>query len=270
MNKILENYLDKVNKNQVILSLSSSTKSQYDLNNIKTVDVPLNNTSLIKTVFSKNIGAIVIEPTQITDDIINIDDDYLSEIRQLCDKNNALLIIDITSMPFYRNGKGLLNINNSIKPDVILAYNGIANGMPLGFIAYSEKIHMNISEEVDGVLSSAYDIAMQTIEKMQDEEFLAEISERHKYFTDKINELSEKRISLGELDSIGFIHLLQVDISANKLAKECFNQGLIVKTIGFNKLIFSPSFYITKEEADFTVEKLEKALDSLNLFDKLN
>ena len=81
--------------------LDGLTRAPY--NDIKSIE------SLSKT--NKNIVAILLEPIQGEGGIIIPNDDYLSQLRDICDKNNWLLMIDEVQTGFCRTGKWFASVS---------------------------------------------------------------------------------------------------------------------------------------------------------------
>ena len=87
------------------------------------VRVPFDNINAIQEIASKKnkISALFVEPIQ-GEGGVNIPDDfesYLRELRDICNKNNWLLIFDEVQCGVGRTGKWFAYQNSSIKPDVV-------------------------------------------------------------------------------------------------------------------------------------------------------
>ena len=109
--------------------LDGLTRVPY--NDIKSIE------SLSKT--NKNIVAILLEPIQGEGGIIIPNDDYLSQLRDICDKNNWLLMIDEVQTGFCRTGKWFAFQHSNIIPDVICVAKALGNGVPIGACLANDK-----------------------------------------------------------------------------------------------------------------------------------
>ena len=79
-----------------------------------------------------NTTAILVEPILGEAGIIIPDSDYLSKLREICDKQGWLLMLDEVQTGNGRTGTYFEFLDHDIKPDVITTAKGLGNGMPIG------------------------------------------------------------------------------------------------------------------------------------------
>lgn len=96
--------------------------------------VPFNDLEAITqvSVHNKNVVAILVEPYQGEGGINVPQADYLEGLRQICDKNNWLLMLDEVQCGIGRSGKWFAFQNCEIIPDVITLAKGLGSGIPIG------------------------------------------------------------------------------------------------------------------------------------------
>ena len=99
-------HLNNTGKDKILLSCTSANKDLYKIKGIKEELVPVNKDSLLKTLFSRSVGAVIIQIIQKTDEFIIAEEEYLKEVRKLCDKNNALLVFDCANTAPLRLNNG--------------------------------------------------------------------------------------------------------------------------------------------------------------------
>ncbi len=98
------------------------------------VRAPYNDVESIRAIASnnKNIVAILVEPVQGEGGIIIPDRGYLESLRQICDQNNWLLILDEIQTGIARSGKLFAFQHENIVPDVMTLAKALGNGIPIG------------------------------------------------------------------------------------------------------------------------------------------
>ncbi|WP_462322315.1 acetylornithine/succinylornithine family transaminase [Halochromatium sp.] len=98
------------------------------------VRVPYNDIAAVETAAANrpNIVAVMVEPIQGEGGIIIPDDDYLPQLRALCDRHGWLLMVDEIQTGMGRTGRLFAHQWTGIKPDVITLAKGLANGVPIG------------------------------------------------------------------------------------------------------------------------------------------
>ncbi len=79
-----------------------------------------------------DIVAVMVEPIQGEGGIQIPDSDYLNKLRELCDNNEWLLILDEIQTGNARTGHHFAYQANNILPDVLTTAKGLANGLPIG------------------------------------------------------------------------------------------------------------------------------------------
>jgi len=86
----------------------------------------------MRKAISKKTAMVIIEPIMGEAGVIVPPQDYLQQLRQLCDKNGALLVIDAVQTGMGRTGDWFGYEYSGITPDVITLAKGLGGGLPLG------------------------------------------------------------------------------------------------------------------------------------------
>lgn len=98
------------------------------------IRAPYNNIEAIKAIASnnKNVVAILVEPIQGESGIQVPADNYLAELRAICDENDWLLMLDEVQTGNGRTGRYFAYQHTHIVPDVVTTAKGLGNGFPIG------------------------------------------------------------------------------------------------------------------------------------------
>lgn len=98
------------------------------------VRAPYNDAEAIRAIAANNkeVVAILVEPIQGESGIQIPSDEYLSELRQICDENDWLLMLDEVQSGNGRTGRYFAYQHTCIVPDVVTTAKGLGNGFPLG------------------------------------------------------------------------------------------------------------------------------------------
>ena len=100
------------------------------LKNIK--HVPFGDIEAMRRCISKKTAMVIVEPIMGEAGVIVPPDDYLQQLRELCDKSGALLVIDAVQTGMGRTGDWFGYEYSGITPDVITVAKGLGGGLPLG------------------------------------------------------------------------------------------------------------------------------------------
>lgn len=115
----------------------------------ETIVVPLNNKEAVEQAFSQfkdEIACIIIEPIPANNGLLLQEKEYLQFLRDICTKNNTLLIFDEVISGFRICFCGAAGYY-SIKPDIITYGKIIGGGFPVGAYGASKEIMSSISPE---------------------------------------------------------------------------------------------------------------------------
>lgn len=96
--------------------------------------IPYNDIAALEALAEQDasIVAVMVEPIQGEGGINIPAENYLNKLRQLCDKNDWLLILDEIQTGVGRTGTFLASQQNNIKADVVTLAKALGNGVPIG------------------------------------------------------------------------------------------------------------------------------------------
>ncbi len=95
---------------------------------------------------SDNISCIIIEPIAGNMGLVPANEEFLQDLRKICDENGALLIFDEVMSGFRASLKGAQGIS-SVKPDIVTFGKVIGGGMPVGAFAARSEIMDKLSPD---------------------------------------------------------------------------------------------------------------------------
>lgn len=105
------------------------------------IRAPYNNIDAIKNIAesNNNVVAILVEPIQGEGGVIIPEQNYLNQLREICDQQNWLLMLDEIQTGMGRTGKWFAFQHNKIQPDVMTLAKALGNGVPIGACLANEK-----------------------------------------------------------------------------------------------------------------------------------
>ena len=86
-----------------------------------------------------DVCAVIIECIQGVGGIRMVEEEFLKELRALCDKYDTVLVCDEIQCGYGRSGKFFAHQYLGVKPDMITVAKGIANGFPMSGLLISPK-----------------------------------------------------------------------------------------------------------------------------------
>ena len=105
--------------------------------------VPYGDIEAMRKAVTKKTAMVIIEPIMGEAGVIVPAQEYLRELRSLCDDKGALLVIDAVQTGMGRTGDWFGYEYSGITPDVITLAKGLGGGLPLGaMIALGKAAHL--------------------------------------------------------------------------------------------------------------------------------
>ncbi|MBP2633903.1 MAG: Acetylornithine/succinyldiaminopimelate aminotransferase [Firmicutes bacterium] len=216
----------------------------------------------------ENTAAVIIEPIQGEGGVIVPPDDYLPELRILCDENDVLLICDEVQTGLGRTGKLFAVDYYNVVPDIIVVAKALGGGvMPIGAFCAKEEVWSKYIESpflhtsTFGGNQLACVAAIETIKILQKEYDTYEVFEKGNYFIEKLIELKNQYPKVIK-DVRGRGLIIGIEMTNESLGgflmAECIKKHIIIAyTLNNPKVIrLEPPFIITYEIIDYIIEIL--------------
>jgi len=111
----------------------------------KFVFADFGNAESVEKLVDSETAAVITEPMQGEAGVIIPTPDFLKNLREICDKNGSLLILDEIQTGLGRTGKMWAFEHSNILPDIMTVAKGIAGGIPAGCVITSKEISSCLS-----------------------------------------------------------------------------------------------------------------------------
>lgn len=102
--------------------------------------VPYNNVEKLAAALTPNTAAIIVEAVQGEGGVHPAQPGYLQAVRDLCDANGTLLILDEVQTGFGRTGDLFAHQHDGARPDLLCLAKSIAGGLPMGALCIGERV----------------------------------------------------------------------------------------------------------------------------------
>ncbi len=209
----------------------------------------------IRKKITKQTCAILIEPILGESGVKIISEKHLKGLRELCNKNNILLICDEIQCGYYRSGKFFAYQYANIQPDIVPFAKAVAGGYPSGGCLFVKKVAecMKVGSHGSTFAGSpmAMGLANAVLDIMLKPGFDTHILEVSKYFFDQLNQLKNKFPKIiKDIRGKGLMIGIQFFEEPNKFLLEFYKNKLITVKASDNVIRILPPLNIKKEEID--------------------
>jgi len=225
--------------------------------------VPFNDIEAIKKAITENTCAILLEPIQGEGGIKMPSEDYFKQVREICNENKLLLILDEIQTGMGRTGKLFAYEHFNIEPDIMALAKGLAGGFPMGAILAKDAVAAafqpgtHASTFGGNPLACAASVA--TIETLLEDGFLLDHCRRiGKYFKDNLEKLKRDFPScIAEVRGLGLLIGMELTKTCGPIVESCTARGILINCTSGNVLRFTPPLIVAEKEIDYLIDALE-------------
>ena len=233
------------------------------------VRAPYNDIESIENIAknNSNIVAILVEPVQGESGVQIPDVDYLNKLRELCDQNEWLLMLDEIQTGMGRTGEWFAFQHSNIKPDVMTLAKALGNGVPIGACLASEKAASVMKPGNHGStfggnpLSCAAGLAV--IDTMQSEQLVSKAKDMGAYLLDALQTELANVEGVREVRGLGLMLGIELNQPCTELFMKALEDGLLLAVQADSIIRLLPPLILTKEQADTIVQKITQLVISL-------
>ena len=219
-------------------------------------------------------AAIFIEPVLGEGGYVPPPPEYLAKVREICDKNNILLVADEVQCGFGRTGKMFAIEHWGVRPDILIMAKGIANGFPLSAIV-SRKELMDMQKP--GTMGGTYAgnavscAAGGAVAKaFQEERVLENVNARGAELRATL-EAAHADSTTGHIiyDVRGLGLMLALECTpghgyASKIQAKCMEKDMLVLTTSiYDTIRFIPPLNISKEDMAKGCQIIKEAIEEV-------
>ncbi len=223
--------------------------------------VPFADHEAIKKAINKNTAAIMVETIMGEGGIKVVPDFCLKGLRELCDENDILLILDEVQCA-YRTGNFFAFEPSGIKPDIVPIAKGIGGGFPLGACLVTKKVSVGMSPGTHGSTLGGNPLAMAVgnavLDILFEKDFLINVQQKGKYFQNGLNKIKEKYPkTIGEIRGVGLMIGMRMLVDNTEFMKKLMSHKMLTVKAEENVIRLFPPLVVNNNELDEAINKIE-------------
>jgi ornithine--oxo-acid transaminase len=266
-------------------SICPKTKKQILYNDVEAVRTAME-------AHGDKIAGFLVEPIQGEAGIVVPDEDYLTQIRGLCDKHNVLLICDEIQTGIARTGKLLCHQWAGIKPDLVLLGKALSGGLyPVSCVLGRKDVMLTVEPGTHG---STYGgnplgcaVAIRALEIVRDEKMVERAEILGQKFRASLRDINNPMITT--IRGKGLLNAIVIDESKTN-GHSAWDLCMLMKTKGLlvgralkiahlkgneiadgskakpthqNIIRLAPPLVITEEEIDRAISIIKTSMEEL-------
>ena len=229
--------------------------------------IPFGDTDALESAITKNTVAFLVEPIQGEAGVIIPPDGYLKKVREICTKNNVVLILDEIQTGFGRTGKLLAEEHEGIQSDLTVIGKALSGGFyPVSAVLSTEAVLGVLNPGQHGSTFGgnplACAIARKALQVLMEEEMIENSARMGEYFLSELKKINSPVIK--EIRGKGLMIAIELkkelQITARQICERLSEKGILCKDTHSYTIRFTPPLIIKKDEVDFAVNKIKAAL----------
>lgn len=235
--------------------------------------VPLNDIAALEaTVAQHNPAGILLEPLQGEGGVNIAHATYLRQVRELCNAEGILLLLDEVQTGIGRCGTMFAFEQAGIRPDILTLAKGLGGGVPIGAMLASESVAASFSPGTHGSTFGGNPLsctaALTVLEVIEQENLLDNCRKRSTQLIAGLESLRREHHMLREIRGMGLLVGAALDETAGTTAADiitaCRSAGLLILQAGPYVLRFLPPLNVAASEIDEALGKLGTALKEVS------
>ncbi|MBF0301961.1 MAG: ornithine--oxo-acid transaminase [Desulfamplus sp.] len=230
--------------------------------------IPFGDAKALEDAITPNTVAFMVEPIQGEAGVIIPPAGYLQTVREICTKNNIILILDEIQTGLGRTGKMLAEEHEGIQADLTLIGKALSGGFyPVSAVLSNDAVLGLLQPGQHGSTFGgnplACAVAREALKVLKEEKMVENAASMGKFFLDELKNI--KSPSIKEVRGRGLMIAIELvegtQGGARAICEKLMKMGILCKETHTWTIRFAPPLVITKADIEWAMEKIRIAFD---------
>ncbi len=263
--------MDKSFHGRTLATLSATGNTKIQQGFAPLVDgfirVPYNDIAAIELAIKqdKNIVALLVEPIQGEGGVNIPADDYLNNVRSLCDQHDLLMMLDEIQTGVGRTGKFLAFQHNAILPDVCTMAKALGNGVPIGAClargAAAQVLTTGAHGSTFGGNPLACSAALAVLAVLDEDHLIEQAEQKGNIICSGFAERLQGNSHIIDIRHKGLMIGIELDKPCAELVKLALQQHLLINVTNETTIRLLPPLIIDKQQINLLIDILSILID---------
>lgn len=232
--------------------------------------IPFGDIEAFEKAITPNTAAFLVEPIQAEAGIIMPPDGYLRDVKEVCERNNVLMIADEIQTGLGRTGQLFACDHEGVRPDVLIIGKSLGGGCYAVSAVLARREVLGLFTpgshgSTFGANPLACAAAREALKVTKEEKMIENSAELGDYFINKLKTIKSRHIQ--EVRGKGLLIGIELKPEAGGARRFCEaleKEGLLCKETHENVIRFAPPLIIKKKELDWSFKRIKKVFKDLN------
>ena len=223
--------------------------------------VPFNNPEALRALSDhRDIVAVMVEPIQGEGGVVVPDTDYLKAVREICDQNQWLLILDEIQTGVGRTGYWYAFQSTGIKPDVLTSAKGLGNGVPIGACLAQGVAARTLAPGSHGStfggnpLSCA--VGLTVLETIEQDAILNNVQQMGTRLLNQLQQHLSNQSGIQAIRGAGLMIGIELDRPCGILVERCLQAGLLINVTASKTVRLLPPLILNESDVATIIDIL--------------
>ena len=228
--------------------------------------IPYGDADALRRAISPQTVAFLVEPIQGEAGVVVPPEGYLSTCAAICRSNEVLLVADEIQSGLGRTGRLLASEHEGVRPDVLCLGKALGGGMyPVSAVASDRRV-LGVFKPGDhgstfGGNPLACAVAREALKVIVDEDLCGRSAALGEYLMERVTSVPSPHVAQCRGKGLWVGVVLKPEAGgARRFCERLMDEGLLCKETHEDVIRLAPPLVISKEELDWALERLERAL----------
>ncbi len=224
--------------------------------------VAYNDIAAVEQALTSRTCAILVEPIQGEGGVNVPDAGYLKALRDICDRNDLLLMLDEVQTGMGRTGRLYGYEHDGVTPDVAAVAKGLGAGLAIGALLATDKAASALTPGSHGstfggnpLACAAAFASLETL--LEDNIIIQAVEQLGAHLRTGLEGLKAKYAFVKDIRGKGLLLGMELDFDGKEIVTSCLKEGLLINCTVDRVLRFMPPLIITEEEIDRLIGTLD-------------
>ncbi|TNE44614.1 MAG: ornithine--oxo-acid transaminase [Deltaproteobacteria bacterium] len=230
--------------------------------------IPYGDADALEAAITPNTVGFLVEPIQGEGGVNVPPEGYLQRAREICDRNNVLLMVDEIQTGLGRTGRNFCYQHDGIKPDVLILGKALGGGLyPISAVVTKEEVLSLFQPGQHGSTFGgnplACAVSLEAMRILQEEKLAERAASMGDQLQSHLRSLSSP--VLQDIRGKGLLIGVEIKSSVSKAKPyglALVEEGILCKETQEHTLRFAPSLLMTQEDLDWALPKISRVLTS--------
>jgi len=229
--------------------------------------VPFNDLAAVENAVDDSVCAVMVEPVQGEGGIVPAERQYLAGLRELCDREDILLIFDEIQCGMGRTGTLFAYEEFDVIPDIITIAKALGGGFPIGALLATERVASAFEPGDHGTTFGGNPLAtaaaFAAVSTLIDEKLPARAKKMGKYLMERLDEAMQETSHIVEVRGKGLMVGIVLDREGKDVVPAMMKRGVLSNCTAKNVIRFVPPLIISRGDIDTAVNVLVSAIEEV-------